>query len=946
MSWMQATGWTRTKVAANDNVSTSNKNSVVTYIYPDLDEPQSPFWVAVRGANGTTGTYTLTVKGSPMTVGSGTVLIGNIQRLAGGGLVPRRYHGAVFTTGGKTAGYSLSSIEIDLATSGNSTDVEIWVHEESSGQPGTLVAQMNAPSSYVTGVNAFSAPVNTTLDADRTYLVVIHSAADNIGNTSWIVEDLGGAAGWSIRDTRFISDSRSGPYREQPHPIRLAVKGAARSGMGQQEAPQPVAPPPGLTAEFRDLPEEHDGSSRFSFEFHFSETPRGLSYRTLKGSFFSITNGTVNKAKRLVKMDNSGWRITVEPDSDADVGIGYLPTQDCADAGAVCTADGTRLSSGGTTFVPGPASLSVADASVQEGAGATLDFVVSLSRARHEATSVDYATSDGTATAGADYTAASGTLTFATGETEKTVSVAVLDDNHDEGAETMTLTLSNPVPSATAKLGDATATGTIENSDAMPRAWIARFGRTVAEQVLDAVESRMSAARTPGVAVSLAGERIGGGAALEDAEAREAEAGLRSLAAWVRGEEDEKPAAGLGSRAVTDRDLVLGSTFALTGGSRETGFAALWGRGAVSSLDGREGELTLDGEVESAMLGADWALGATTAGVIVSHSRGEGGYRSRNGGGDVESTLTGLYPWGRYAVSDRLSVWGVAGYGEGSLTLTPEGHAPMETDMDLTMAGAGLRSVLVKAPAEGGLELAAKPDGFVVRTSSERTEGLVAASAKVTCLRLALEGAWRGGALVPSVEIGVRHDGGDAETGFGADIGAGLSWSDPASGISGKLRGRGLLTHDDGGFRERGFAGSLSWDPAPSSARGPSLTLSQTLGAQASGGVDSLLSRPTMAGLAANDDKALLERRRLEAWLGYGLSAFGDRFTVTPELGFGYSVGTRDYSLGWTLVRDARGGDIGSLELSMEARRHENDNAAPGAGAAVHEVGLRLTARW
>ena len=105
MSWMQATGWTRTKVAANDNVSTSNKNSVVTYVYPDLDEPQSPFWVAVRGANGTTGTYTLTVKGSPMTVGSGTVLIGNIQRLAGGGLVPRRYHGAVFTTGGKAAGY-------------------------------------------------------------------------------------------------------------------------------------------------------------------------------------------------------------------------------------------------------------------------------------------------------------------------------------------------------------------------------------------------------------------------------------------------------------------------------------------------------------------------------------------------------------------------------------------------------------------------------------------------------------------------------------------------------------------------------------------------------------------------------------------------------------------------------------------------------------------------
>ena len=126
-----------------------------------------------------------------------------------------------------------------------------------------------------------------------------------------------------------------------------------------------------------------------------------------------------------------------------------------------------------------------------------------------------YATSDGTATAGADYTADSGTLSFAIGETEKTVSVDVLDDTHDEGSETMTFTLSNPVPSATAKLGDATATGTINNSDPMPQAWIARFGRTVAEQVLDAVESRMQATRTPGVEVSLAGQRISGGPAAE-----------------------------------------------------------------------------------------------------------------------------------------------------------------------------------------------------------------------------------------------------------------------------------------------------------------------------------------------------------------------------------------------------------------------------------------------
>ena len=69
---------------------------------------------------------------------------------------------------------------------------------------------------------------------------------------------------------------------------------------------------------------------------------------------------------------------------------------------------------------------------------------------------VDYATSDGSATAGADYTATSGTLTFRAGESSQTIEVAVLDDSHDEGEETLTLTLSN---ASGGRLTDARATG-------------------------------------------------------------------------------------------------------------------------------------------------------------------------------------------------------------------------------------------------------------------------------------------------------------------------------------------------------------------------------------------------------------------------------------------------------------------------------------------------------
>ena len=351
------------------------------------------------------------------------------------------------------------------------------------------------------------------------------------------------------------------------------------------------------------------------------------------------------------------------------------------------------------------------------------------------------------------------------------------------------------------------------------------------------------------------------------------------------------------------------------------------------------------------MLGTDWTLEAWTAGLLLSHSRGEGGYRGA-GEGIVSSTVTGLYPYGRFMVNPRVTLWGVAGYGSGTLTLTPKTaeadgkDSPIRTDMALTMAAAGVRGVAVEAPAEGGFELAVTSDAMMARSSSEKTAGLAAAEAEVTRLRLGLEGSWRGiafggGELTPRLEAGMRHDGGDAETGFGLDLGGGLAWSHPASGISADLSGRGLLTHEAGGFRERGLSGSFAWDPGQGSGRGPKLTLTQTLGASASGGMDALLGRETPAGLAANDNgEDELQQRRLELRLAYGFPAFGGRFTSTPELGLGLSNGRREYSLGWRLNR-VQG--PAALELRLEATRREetNDNEDP-----VHGIGFRLTGRF
>ena len=126
-----------------------------------------------------------------------------------------------------------------------------------------------------------------------------------------------------------------------------------------------------------------------------------------------------------------------------------------------------------------------------------------------------------------------------------------------------------------------------------------------------------------------------------------------------------------------------------------------------------------------------------------------------------------------------------------------------------------------------------------------------------------------------------------------------------------------MLTHEAAGLRDRGIAGTLAWDPPPSTGRGPKLTLTQTIGAGASGGKDALLSRTTLEGLAANDNGE--GRRRLEARFGYGFGMFEGQFTGTPEIGLGLSEAARDYSLGWRLTRAGSG--AGSLEFSLEARR-------------------------
>ena len=520
----------------------------------------------------------------------------------------------------------------------------------------------------------------------------------------------------------------------------------------------------------------------------------------------------------------------------------------------------------------------------------------------------------------------------------------------------------------------------------MPAAWLARFGRTVAEQALDGIAGRMAAPRNPGMQGTLAGRALalddpgdlldGGGAARGTATLD----GPRSVApADIAPGFDGRPGrpgdegAGNGSgtpqaqsQTMTAREVLLGSSFSLTGEQDASGGSvAFWGRGAQARFDGREGTLVLDGEVTTAMLGADYARGKWLIGLGVAQSTGEGGYRDgdagvdacpdgldeetrrelcngavRHDGGTVEASLTAAIPYASVQASERLGLWGALGYGSGEVTLKPDTGSSMEAATHWRMAASGLRGDLLGTPRDdSGPALALVSDALWARTSSEKTRDLAASESDVTRLRLGLEGSYRfaiegGGALVPKLEVGARHDGGDAETGFGVELGGGLAWSDPALGLRLELSGRTLLAHENDDLKDRGYAASLGFDPDPASERGPSFSVRQALGGRAAGGLDALFAPELLEARSGNEAAS-----RWTAEAAWGLPAFGGRFTASPHVGLGLATGTRDYSLGWRLASHGR--SASDLSFDLKAGRRENDTAAP-----EHTVGVELRAAW
>ena len=568
-----------------------------------------------------------------------------------------------------------------------------------------------------------------------------------------------------------------------------------------------------------------------------------------------------------------------------------------------------------TLVVPvteGDAGLSVADARVQ-GKSSVLAFTVSLDRTRDVAVRVDYATEDGSARAGEDYTPVSGTLTIEAGGRERTVEVPVLPALHVTGERTLTLRLSNAV---SAVIDDGVATGTIVRESELPKAWLARFGRTASDHAAQAIARRLEAGQRE-TQVTVAGRRVDGlsvdglllgvlpsggwrpASAVEDMATRlaapalaasgapfggvDADPGTPGLRAgtWggAPGALDREPFADAGQtlrRAVLPdfgyrlpgaEEALMGTSFYVERGAQQDvggGTWAAWGDVAATRFEGDAGGLALNGDVVTGTAGLDRKWRAVLVGLALSRSSGEGGYGT--GAGTIASTLTSVHPYVQVRLGERAQVWGAAGWGRGGLEITPESGAALEADLRNSMAAAGARAVLMGA---GGLEIALRSDFLWTETSSDGTAALAEAVGTASRGRLMLEGAGQiqglGGVVRPKVEGGVRYDGGDAETGQGFEVGGGLDWA--RGSLTLQVNGRMLVAHADESYEEWGYSGSLVYEPG-ADGLGLQMRVGSSAGAAASG-IQNLWALENASGLVRGG--AVPFAQRFDAEVGYGL---------------------------------------------------------------------------
>ncbi len=487
---------------------------------------------------------------------------------------------------------------------------------------------------------------------------------------------------------------------------------------------------------------------------------------------------------------------------------------------------------------------------------------------------------------------------------------------------------------------------------------LASFGRSVTIGLVDSIWSRVESHRhgRPSSHASLGGRAVDGSAFASGFGSRHAakEAarlfGVEAIDApqvsddWTnRGITAEGNLEDFRSWAgIPDSDAISRrSSFALAlDGEGGRGSMVYWGAGRLGSyeseLDGDDfSSLTSEGSTTTFSLGLDYRMSETAVlGLAVSRSSGSAEYSfadSSDGSGEIDSTLTSVMPWLRWKSPSGLEVWGAFGVGSGEADTT---HSSGEATMDL-----GARMIAVGAwnhlSNRWGRSIAFKADAFTATVSADGAEASagdidagsqrIRVAAEMTPSRPSVNGQ-----TDYALELGARHDGGDAETGAGLDVAGDFRHVSADGRVEISGRGSYLLFHGQEGFKELGLGLGVSYDPG-ADARGFQASLEQLWNAPDSDPAESMWRADSSYSLNPSSGDGAATRVRL----GYGVDAVQKRALATlygeSEFG-GEAVRMR---LGAEMR--GHGGALERLSLELYGEREEH-RSKPADHAAMLEM--------
>ena len=361
-----------------------------------------------------------------------------------------------------------------------------------------------------------------------------------------------------------------------------------------------------------------------------------------------------------------------------------------------------------------------------------------------------------------------------------------------------------------------------------------------------------------------------------------------------------------------------------------TGKTAVWGSSGFHNLADDADGLDWDGKTLSAHLGIDKRLSEQAlAGLALSWNDAGFDYRDTADGekseGEYQYSVVTIHPYFGWS-NDGLKLWGTVGFGQGEITIDQEGGEQLSTDTTQRSFAGGFNHRLTGSPGRG---LHIKGDVALTQVAVEAEAGKFAEQdVESSRVRLLLSGERRrelasGGALTPSLEVGVRSDGGDGATGTGVEIGGGLRYANPGGTVAAAGNVRTLLAA--GEYEELGadFSVRLS----SKSGRGLSLTLHPVWGRTQS--VANKLWNDGASDITGGDTTL---QGSVDTEVGYGLSAtmLGSPGILTPYTGItAQDGGSSRLRLGGRFA----GGN--GLSLNLEGAQK---NTADGAS---HQVLLR-----